>query len=307
MNTKQLTGMIGSVLLFIGVFMPIVHVPVIGTINYFHNGRGDGVIVLILALISVLLVLGQRYKGLWFTGIGSLGITLFTFINFQSKISRVKQEMTPELVGNPFHGLVNAAVESFELQWGWALLILGAMLVIASASMEDKTQITEEVIDRTERREQSGKTWIAVIILVLIVIVLYSVRTEDNKTAKLHDGRADLPSVHTRDNKSSKSYDRPTGIISYADSIGHAYVLCKALDNSGLLSKRCEVLGSSQSVNVTIDTPSGEAEEMCANIVARAMQMDMQFDTGWKVKIYSPHSNGNTIAECDLWVKRVNQ
>ena len=140
MKTKQLLGLIGSIVLFIGVFTPIVSVPIVGNMNYFQNGKGDGTIVLILAVISLVLVLANKYKGLWFTGIGSLGVVLFAFINFQSKMSQAKADMDAELAGNPFRGLADMAMQSVQLQWGWALLIVGAALVIASAASKEKEQ-----------------------------------------------------------------------------------------------------------------------------------------------------------------------
>src|ERR1043165_399933 len=54
-RTKYLLGIAGSLVLFVGVFTPIVSMPVVGNVNYFQNGEGDGVIVLILALISLVL------------------------------------------------------------------------------------------------------------------------------------------------------------------------------------------------------------------------------------------------------------
>ena len=50
---KQKLGLAGSVVLFIGVFIPIVTLPIVGSMNYFHNGQGDGVLVLFLALIPL--------------------------------------------------------------------------------------------------------------------------------------------------------------------------------------------------------------------------------------------------------------
>ena len=111
-----------------------------GNMNYFQNGKGDGTIVLILAVISLILVLTKKYKGLWFTSIGSLGVMLFTFINFHSIMSQVKADMDSELADNPFRGLADMAMQSVQLQWGWALLIVGAALVIASAAMKDEAQ-----------------------------------------------------------------------------------------------------------------------------------------------------------------------
>ena len=139
MNTKQIFGLIGSTVLFIGVFTPIVSVPIMGNMNYFQNGKGDGTLILILAAVSLVLVLTKKYKGLWFTGVGSLTVMAFTFINFQMKISEMKSQMESELAGNPFRGLADMAMQSVQLQWGWALLIVGAGLVIAGAAMKDES------------------------------------------------------------------------------------------------------------------------------------------------------------------------
>jgi len=140
MGTKKLLGIIGSIVLFIGVFMPIVSVPIVGNMNYFQNGKGDGTFVLILAWISFVLVLAEKFKGLWFTGLGSLGIMLFTFINFQAKMSQAKADMEAELAGNPFRGLADIAMQSVQLQWGWPVLIVGAALVITSAAMKEEAK-----------------------------------------------------------------------------------------------------------------------------------------------------------------------
>jgi len=48
--------------------------------------------------------------------------------------------MESELAGNPFRGLADMAMQSVQLQWGWALLIVGAALVIASAAIKDEAQ-----------------------------------------------------------------------------------------------------------------------------------------------------------------------
>ena len=62
---------------------------------------------------------------------------LITFISFQSEMSQAKADMASELVGNPFRGSADMAMQSVQLQWRWALLIVGAALVIASAAMKD--------------------------------------------------------------------------------------------------------------------------------------------------------------------------
>jgi hypothetical protein len=133
---KQMLGLIGSLVLFVGVFTPIISLPIVGTMNYFQNGKGDGVIVLALAIVSLILTLTKRYRGLWFTGIGSLAVMIFTFVNFQMRMSELQAQMESQLSGNPFRGLADMAMQSVQIQWGWAVLIVGAGLVIAAAAIK---------------------------------------------------------------------------------------------------------------------------------------------------------------------------
>jgi hypothetical protein len=132
---KRMLGVLGSIVLFIGVFTPIVSVPIVGNVNYFQNGKGDGVIILVLALISLILTLTNKFRALWLTGIGSLGVMIFTFINFQLKMSEAKAQMESQLSGNPFRGFADLAIQSIQIQWGWAVMIVGAGLVIAAAAV----------------------------------------------------------------------------------------------------------------------------------------------------------------------------
>lgn len=129
-------GLIGSLILFVGVFTPIISLPLVGSMNYFQNGKGDGVIILALAIVSLILTLTKRYRGLWFTGIGSLAVMAFTFINFQMRMTEMQSQMETQLSGNPFRGLADIAMQSVQIQWGWAVLIVGAGLVIAAAAIK---------------------------------------------------------------------------------------------------------------------------------------------------------------------------
>ena len=106
------------------MFVPIVSVPFVGDMNYFQNGKGDGVFILILAIVSLISIFAKKYKALWFTGPGSLAILIFTFSNFQVRMADVKKQMELELADNPFRDLADIALQSVQLQWGWALLIV---------------------------------------------------------------------------------------------------------------------------------------------------------------------------------------
>jgi hypothetical protein len=88
--------------------------------------------------------------------------------------------------------------------------------------------------------------------------------------------------------------------LTFADTVDNAYRLCSVFDGAGLLSKPCDVSGWNQAVDVSIDTNSAEARKICSGVADMMAQKNIRFDRGWKIRIYSPFSNGNTIAQCAL-------
>ena len=100
MESRQVVALTGAFVLFIGVFTPVVSVPTVGYMNYFQTAKVDGVVILGLATLSVLLLLAKQYRGLWFTGMASLGVLAFTFISLQIRISEIKDNLGVELAGN---------------------------------------------------------------------------------------------------------------------------------------------------------------------------------------------------------------
>ncbi|MDR2560555.1 MAG: hypothetical protein LBC63_02130 [Holophagales bacterium] len=125
-KNKHLLGLIGSAILFVGIFAPIFAVPIVGNINSFGititkdaDSMRFGTVILLLAVISFVLTLLKKYEGLWFTGITSLFFVLYSFIRLNQASNKLKTVMV-----NP--------------QWGLALLVIGAVLLIYSAAIKNK-------------------------------------------------------------------------------------------------------------------------------------------------------------------------
>ena len=75
-------------------------------------------IVLILAVVSFICILAGALKALWFTGVGSMGVILFTVIHYQVTVSESRM-----------------ASAFISIDWGCPLLFMGAALVIAAAAI----------------------------------------------------------------------------------------------------------------------------------------------------------------------------
>ncbi len=135
LEPKMIMGLIGAMMLFLGVFAPMVSAPVVGSINYIQNGKGDGIFVLILAVISAYCAITRKFNILYFTGALTLGLLAFTYLNFQATIAIAQDSITTDLANNPFQGIGSALVQSVQIQWGFAAIILGALLTVAAAAI----------------------------------------------------------------------------------------------------------------------------------------------------------------------------
>jgi HEAT repeat protein len=119
--------------LLLGVFTPIFSLPVVGNVNYFDNGKGDGILILGLATISALLTLARWYRGLWATGLASIALLAFTFTTFQLRIRRLQEDVDFRWPDSAVRGLDALAADALRMEWGWAVLGLGAILLMATA------------------------------------------------------------------------------------------------------------------------------------------------------------------------------
>lgn len=89
--------------------------------------------------------------------------------------------------------------------------------------------------------------------------------------------------------------------LAYSDDIDKAYAVCAVFDNTGILSEPCEISGWDGAIDVTMDTNSTEARKICNGASQMLADQELFFnDRKWEIRIYSPFSDGNTLATCNL-------
>ncbi len=52
MSDNNMLAFAGATTMFVGTTLPIVSVPIVGTMDYIQNGNGDGVVIIALALVT---------------------------------------------------------------------------------------------------------------------------------------------------------------------------------------------------------------------------------------------------------------
>jgi hypothetical protein len=125
--------LVAAVVMAVGAFCPLVHLPIVGSINYVMGGRGDGIyIVGCSAAIIGLVVFGyRRTSGI--VGFGALFIIMRVLVGFSAAMSKLQAEL-PKDTGS-FGGLSNLLANSVGLEWGWLLLVGGALAVTVMAML----------------------------------------------------------------------------------------------------------------------------------------------------------------------------
>jgi hypothetical protein len=126
--TNRNIAFVGAGLLAVGLFTPIVTLPIMGSINFLSGFYGY--ILLALAALSVALAAKSRERDLIWTGSAAAGAILYSFVRLQYMISSMRSAMADQLAGNPFAGFAQLAVSSVQLQWGWLPVATGAALLI---------------------------------------------------------------------------------------------------------------------------------------------------------------------------------
>jgi hypothetical protein len=149
MKNKQLLGVLGCVVLFIGVFAPAMSFPIVGGMSYMKIRNVEAWIVLVAAGVSLALVLTSKYKGLWVTGVGSLLAIGYSVATFVAKMREMKAEMSGG-GDDPFQRLGQALAGSVQIQWGIPVLVVGAVLLIVAAATKESVSPQVAVVASPE-------------------------------------------------------------------------------------------------------------------------------------------------------------
>ena len=132
MSKKQVIAFIGVAFLIAGVFLPIYSIPLIGDITLIKANETNSILILLAALISVGVVLSKYFIVLWGTGVGTLCISIYSFVKVYIKLHEVSS----------FFGELSTDIVKYKL--GFPVLIAGAILIIVSAAIKENNKKVAE-------------------------------------------------------------------------------------------------------------------------------------------------------------------
>lgn len=126
MNTR-IAGLVGAGLLALGVFLPILNLPIVGAVSLLGTGTNPVAYALIvLAGLSAWLTFKDRPSDLFWPAVAAVATVAYSFIRILLVLAELKAELAKQLKDNPFAGIAQAATQTLQPQWGWAILAAGA-------------------------------------------------------------------------------------------------------------------------------------------------------------------------------------
>jgi hypothetical protein len=177
-DRRQSIGFLAIVLLVLGSFLPLVSLPIVGTLNYWsslgsggNGGMADGVFILGAAIFAAILLLTKKYQALILPAFGAAIVTTIDLAHVINVVDDTKARLADTLKGNPFAGLALGLANSIQIQWGWVVLYLGAILLayVAIKSMgtaansasqgpaDDEADVVEAASKHSEPKD--GEWW----------------------------------------------------------------------------------------------------------------------------------------------------
>lgn len=120
-----------AIVLALGCFLPLMSVPIVGSVTATQLRFSDGYVLLALAGVAVWLAHSGKVATVRVPGFLAVFIVFANFAAIVYEVQTVKADMRKELVGNPFAGLAEAMVNSMQLQLGWVPLAVGAIGLVA--------------------------------------------------------------------------------------------------------------------------------------------------------------------------------
>ena len=149
--------LIAAAIMALGAFCPIVHLPLVGSMNYVMGGRGDGVYVVGCTAAIVALVIAGYRRTAGIVAVGALFILVRALVGFSAALSKAQADLAKE---TGFAGELGSLIAgSVGLEWGWILLVGGALTVIVFAILAPSEVVAAVDGKRQQNRDDEAESF----------------------------------------------------------------------------------------------------------------------------------------------------
>jgi hypothetical protein len=130
-NGIKIMALVGAALLAVGVFLPVVRVPKRGNMTLMDL-ESAGTIVLVLAGVAAAVALIGWTRHVVWPGIATLGLLGYAYQRTNAEIAQSRARLGEGVGEDPLAALRDLAASNSSLEYGWAVLAIAALIVVAA-------------------------------------------------------------------------------------------------------------------------------------------------------------------------------
>jgi hypothetical protein len=153
-DVRVAVGVISVVITGFGVFLPFINIPVIGSVNLFRNGEGDGVIILFLSLLCLFGFVSKKFLLCVLASIANGVILYWCVNNVLDKLNELSQRANQDLEGNLFKGLSNVFSNAVQIEVGAYVIAIGVSGALVAAFWANQREL--EIQKESTALQESG-------------------------------------------------------------------------------------------------------------------------------------------------------
>ena len=128
---KKILALVGVAVLVVGLFLPIMSLPIVGSVNMLlpGGGIGDGIFILVFALVGGgLAMVGQVRHVVW-PALCALAFTAWKFFQLKGAVDSGRDQIAAQTGGADFE----AAFGVMQINYlGWAVLFIGGVILLVA-------------------------------------------------------------------------------------------------------------------------------------------------------------------------------
>lgn len=154
MIVRQGIVLIGAILMMVGAFVPILGVPIFHDQSLMDLRPNVAWTVIGLAALAILLTLTRRLRWLYLPGLIAVALIAYTPLAMQQQKDAIQSDIKTHVASMP-GGLAGRFVGATDLKYGWTLMMLGAVLVLAVPFLGPRLSRRERLSDPDPSRQSS--------------------------------------------------------------------------------------------------------------------------------------------------------
>ncbi len=139
MRLAKLVGLFSAMLLIVGTFLPMVHVPIVGNWSYWDLHKYLASFVTLMGFLAISAVFRKKQGYLRFYAILGLLTLALTYVGARMKIAESFSFI-------PFPKMAGAAGSLIKYQWqGWTIMIFACVVMFLAGRMNKTPEVVAPI------------------------------------------------------------------------------------------------------------------------------------------------------------------